>query len=60
MEIIKRGIKPSEKQYEATCRNCDTQIRFFAAEAVRKSDQRDGDYLSIACPVCDRDIYLSV
>lgn len=60
MEILKRGTKPSEKQYEATCRNCATHVRFVAAEAVRKSDQRDGDYLAIECPVCNQSMYIAV
>lgn len=50
--IIKRGIKPAERLYEVTCGECTTVFSFKQAEAQYKSDQRDGDYLTIQCPVC--------
>jgi hypothetical protein len=56
MEILHRGIPPSERTHEATCITCQTKIRFKQGEAKYQSDQRDGDYLSIECPVCNRTI----
>lgn len=52
MEIIVRGKLPEEDEYEATCYRCRTVFRFQRVEARYVSDQREGDYLSIACPVC--------
>jgi RNase P subunit RPR2 len=52
MEILHRGIAPSERTHEATCSTCKTKIRFVQHEAKYNSDQREGDYLSITCPVC--------
>jgi uncharacterized protein with PIN domain len=59
VEIISRGTPPEEKPHEATCRNCSTQIRFLRREAKYISDQRDGDYLEVTCPVCSRTIFAS-
>ena len=52
MDILKRGIPPSERTYIADCRTCKSQIKFKRTEAKLTSDQRDGDYLNIVCPVC--------
>jgi hypothetical protein len=52
MRIIKHGVPPSEKLYEAMCNKCGTVIEFKAGEAKRVNDQRDGDYLTISCPIC--------
>jgi predicted RNA-binding Zn-ribbon protein involved in translation (DUF1610 family) len=51
MEIIKRGEIPVHT-YDVTCRHCKTEFRFQKDEAVYHCDPRDGDYLSIRCPVC--------
>lgn len=53
MEIIKRGSIPGEREHEVTCYRCKTVFRFKEHEAQKHYDQRDGDYLSIDCPVCD-------
>lgn len=60
VEIIERGQLPSETVYDATCGNCRTKIRFKRGDAKYFFDQRDGDFLSIACPVCSFVIYKDV
>lgn len=52
MEILHRGTAPSERVHEATCNSCKTKVRFTQGEAKYNSDQREGDYLSVSCPVC--------
>lgn len=52
MEIIKRGVDPKTKPLSGTCRNCMTEITFLPVEAEYVSDQRDGDFYKIKCPVC--------
>jgi hypothetical protein len=52
MEIIERGTLPTERQHEIRCRNCKTLFRFKCHEATYVPDERDGDFLSINCPVC--------
>jgi hypothetical protein len=52
MRIIKEGKKPSEKEYEFTCRLCGTIFIAFRGECEFEHDQRDGDFLLYVCPVC--------
>lgn len=52
MNIIKRGTPPEDRKYTATCRRCKTEVEFLLRETEYHSDQRDGDYLQVACPVC--------
>ena len=59
MEILHRGTPPSEREYRGSCTNCKTVIKFKANEAKRHSDQRDGDFLSIGCPICNGTIYVN-
>lgn len=60
MRIIKQGVPPETKEIEATCRNCDTVFAFLQIEAKRVNDQRDGDFWSIACPVCAKQVTKAV
>lgn len=57
IEVIKRGVLPEDQPYEATCRNCHSQIRFLRSDARLTFDQRDGDFLTVACPVCGKAIH---
>jgi len=57
VKIIKRGQAPEEKTYRSTCRNCLTIVEFKRRDAKFTADQRDGDYLSVDCPVCAHRIY---
>jgi len=56
MKIIKRGSDPRTEPIQATCRNCQTIFEFHLMEAKYSSDQRDGDFYSIACPVCNQTV----
>lgn len=60
MKIIKKGILPKERMHRAKCYNCKTEIEFKEEEAVIIYDQRDGNYLSITCPVCGSNITKSI
>jgi hypothetical protein len=53
VEILKRGIVPEEVHYETICVRCKTHFRFLRKEARQVNDFRDGDFLSIDCPVCN-------
>jgi len=57
MEIIKRGTPPGEKIHEATCNSCKTEVRFKESEGKITYDQRDGNYVTVMCPVCNSLIY---
>lgn len=52
VEIIKQGQLPGDKIKRCTCRTCSTEFVFKVSEAKYNSDQRDGDFLSIPCPLC--------
>ena len=52
MKIISKGVDPATVPIIASCSKCKTQIEFLPCEAKYTSDQRDGDFYSIACPVC--------
>ena len=53
IEIIEIGQKPGDKQYEVQCRACRTKFTFSRSDAKYTSDQRDGDFVSIKCPLCE-------
>jgi hypothetical protein len=57
MDIIKRGTPPGERIYTGSCRGCGTEVKFKRDEAEVYSDQRDGETVSVACPVCHAIIY---
>ncbi len=60
MHIIKRGTPPQEREYEATCRNCRTEVRFQQSEGTVTYDQRDGDFVTVKCPVCGQPIHTAL
>jgi hypothetical protein len=60
MRIIKEGIDPLEMIYRATCTYCKTEIEFARKEANVTYDQREGDWLSVQCPLCKNSINCSI
>jgi RNase P subunit RPR2 len=52
VKITKVGSRPEDKEYRASCRNCKSEVEFRRNEAEYISDQRDGDFLSVRCPIC--------
>jgi len=60
MKILKKGCLPKERRHVATCDNCRTKFEFQEGEAKMVSDQRDGDYLEVKCPLCKDGICVDV
>lgn len=60
MKIIREGTDPAKKAISASCNRCRTEIEFLPVEAKYVSDQRDGDFYQIACPVCNWSITKTV
>lgn len=60
MKIIQKGVDPATQPIMATCNNCKTTVEFLPSEATYRSDQRDGDYYLLDCPVCNRAITRNV
>lgn len=52
IEVIKKGIKPEDRKVEGTCGNCKSEMRWVAKDGTHQSDQRDGDWNTVKCPVC--------
>jgi RNase P subunit RPR2 len=55
VEILRRGVVPSEKIYDVKCRACDSLLRFKESEGMR-SFHRNESYLSVLCPVCNSQV----
>lgn len=60
MEILFKGIPPSEKDYTGECYYCKTRVRFKAKEGKTTYDQRDGNFITVLCPVCSRPINVNL
>lgn len=60
MKIISRGDFPLRHVIRTSCRNCQSVFEFEPKEAERIEDNRDGDFYSIRCPVCDNIVTKSV
>ena len=61
-KITKVGELPGKHILSARCNSCKTEFEFAAQEAEYKSDQREGDYYEIACPLpgCGKTVLKSV
>lgn len=57
MKIIQKGKVPSTTLH-CTCGHCGTVFECDQSEAQYQSDQRDGDYWRIKCPLsgCGREV----
>lgn len=57
MKIIERGTMPGDRDWQATCTHCRTRFEFKQSEGEFHTDQRDGDYVTVKCPVCTQTCY---
>lgn len=57
IEVIKVGTVPENRRVVGTCSNCHSALRWQAKDGVDKSDQREGDYNEVTCPVCGQKVY---
>lgn len=60
VRIVKLGSKPQDRVYQGECTNCNTVVEFKRSAARYQSDQRDGDFLAVTCPVCKQSITVGV
>lgn len=60
MNVIKRGQLPQETTYNTTCGNCHSEIEFQESEGKVTYDQRDGNYVTVNCPVCQERIHCAL
>lgn len=59
MKIIREGRDPKTIPMLASCNHCKTQVEFLPIEAKYVSNQREGDYYQVDCPVCNHQITAS-
>ena len=57
MRILHRGTPPGDERLRGTCTNCRTEVEFAPSEGQLSPDQRDGNMVSVTCPVCGGRIY---
>lgn len=60
IRVIKPGIVPAEIKYTVTCSRCTCRFEFTGADGKISSDQREGDFITIACPTCTKPIHQKV
>jgi hypothetical protein len=54
MRILTRGVVPETVPICTTCRHCHTVFEFLRSEGIVTVDQRNGEMVTINCPVCER------
>lgn len=59
IEVISRGHLPENDQFDASCHKCKSVLRFLRSDAKLTSDQRDGDFLTVPCPVCGTSVHVA-
>jgi hypothetical protein len=60
MRITKTGCLPGRLVYNSKCGWCSTEFEYKQEEGHITYDQRDGDYIVVACPFCRRMVSESV
>jgi RNase P subunit RPR2 len=59
MKVVKSGMVPRNKVYQATCKRCGCIFEFSRMEARYVEDNRDGDAVVIPCPECDEENWIT-
>lgn len=63
MDIIRKGVPKSERQYKVTCESCNTAFRFKLKEAEKLPSSRSSteEMLVVICPLdgCGEKVYIS-
>ncbi|WP_186194456.1 hypothetical protein [Burkholderia gladioli] len=60
MKIIKQGILPQYREWKGKCYFCGTEFECLQNEGEYAIDQRDGDYLRVNCPICEKQCALGL
>lgn len=57
VRVTKKGKLPGEGLRKGTCTYCSTEVEFKASAGTYSPDRRDGNAMSVPCPLCKRDIW---
>jgi endogenous inhibitor of DNA gyrase (YacG/DUF329 family) len=60
MEILHRGTPKSDIIHNGECPKCKTVVKFSRHEGKVIYSQRDGDFVTVDCPVCGDKIYSDI
>ena len=60
MKILQRGTPPAEAVHTGICHTCNTEVEFARSEGKITYDQRDGDFVTVKCPVCGASIHSQI
>ena len=58
IQVLKVGVLPTEVKYHFMCGNCKTEFVATREDGLLVDD-RDGAFLSVKCPTCDRTAFSS-
>jgi len=54
VRVINKGHDPARGWLvTSACRRCGTEFEWNTQEGAYRSDQRDGDFYEVGCPVCN-------
>ncbi len=56
IKVVSPGILPSDIKYDAVCTHCKCRFEFTGADGKITSDQRDGAFITVPCPTCNRTV----
>lgn len=54
VEIIERGVPRGQPTFTTRCSGCDSKLKVSKGDGKLTFDQRDGDYVTVSCPVCQK------
>lgn len=57
MKIIKPGKLFDVKTFNANCYNCGCVFEFEEDDAKFNIDKKNGDYFTVFCPFCGKNVY---
>lgn len=60
IRVIKPGRLDSEREHTTACDKCHCEFSFQRKDAKFHSDQRDGDAITIKCPECGYEVWISI
>jgi len=60
MKIIYKGTLPDKQKYEVRCYKCNSIIEFEKDEGIITFDQRDGNFITFTCPICNKPINVTI
>ena len=59
IQVLKVGVLPTEVKYHFMCGNCKTEFVATRDDGLLVDGPRDGAFLSVRCPTCDRTAFSS-